>query len=58
MGGRRQLPMKLCVSVSYKEETYKEKAIVDTGNLIYSGGQNGAASKTSYFTGTGCSWDS
>ena len=38
VGGRYRLPMKLSVSVSYKGgETYKEKALVDTGNLIYSG---------------------
>lgn len=38
VGGRYRLPMKLSVSVSYKGgETYKEKALVDTGNLITSG---------------------
>ena len=35
--GRRRLPMKLCVSVSYKNENYTEKALVDTGNIIYNG---------------------
>jgi len=29
--------MKLWVKLSYKNENYTEKALVDTGNLIYSG---------------------
>ena len=35
--GRCRLPMKLWVKLSYKNENYTEKALVDTGNLIYSG---------------------